>query len=242
MEVVLELVRERRANNPKMGGLKLFYLIHPILEKMDIKLGRDGFFDILRENKMLVKRKRSFTKTTQSFGWINKYKDCYNNIVFTAPNRIWVSDITYLRVGENFMYLFLITDAYSRKIVGWKLAHTMEAKWAIEALEMALKQCKNKKGLVHHSDRGFQYTSKDYTKLLLKKKMLISMGKIGYCYDNAKAERVNGILKDEYLLDSTFKDSQTAKMATKQAINAYNYERPHLSLKMKIPFEIHDVA
>lgn len=239
---MLDLVRERRANNPKMGTRKLFYLISPILEKMEIKLGRDCFFDILRENKMLVKRKRSFIKTTQSFGWINKYKDYYNKKVFTASNKIWVSDITYLRVGENFMYLFLITDAYSRKIVGWKLAQTMEAKWAVETLEMALMQCKSKKGVVHHSDRGFQYTSKEYTSLLLKNKMLISMGQIGYCYDNAKAERVNGILKDEYLLDSTFKDAQTAIQATKQAIKAYNFERPHLSLKMKIPFEVHDAA
>jgi putative transposase len=145
-EIVIELIRERRANNPKMGGKKLFYLIYPTLTKMDIKLGRDGFFDILRANKMLVKRKRSFTRTTQSFGWINKYKDHYNKVVFTAANKIWVSDITYLRVGENFMYLFLITDAYSRKIVGWKLAPSIETKWAVEALEMALKQCKSKKG------------------------------------------------------------------------------------------------
>jgi putative transposase len=241
-EIVLELVRERRTNNPKMGGKKLFYLIHPTLQQMDIKLGRDHLFDILRANKLLVVRKRSYTRTTHSLGWINKYKDHYNKVIFSKPNKAWVSDITYIRVGGKFYYLFLITDAHSRKIVGWNLAPTLETKWGIEALEMAIRQCKVKKGVVHHSDRGFQYTSKEYTKLLGKHKMVVSMGQVGNCYDNAMAERVNGILKDEYLLDSTFKNIQTALSATKQAIKAYNYERPHMSLNMKIPFEIHDAA
>ena len=140
-----------------MGGRKLYCLLEMLVKNIGTGLGRDKFFDLLRCNDLLVKRRRKYVVTTQSLRRFFMYKDHYNGRQWMQPHRAWVSDITYIRAGEGFQYLFLITDAYSRKIVGWKLAGTLETKWAVEALQMALKQCKQKEGLVHHSDRGFQY-------------------------------------------------------------------------------------
>jgi transposase InsO family protein len=225
-----------------MGGRKLYCLLQDAVKNIGGGLGRDKFFDLLRYNDLLVKRRRKYVVTTQSLRRFFMYKDHYNGRQWMQPHRAWVSDITYIRAGGGFQYLFLITDAYSRKIVGWKLAGTLETKWAIEALQMALKQCKHKQGLVHHSDRGFQYCSNEYTGLLKRNKMIPSMGQAGYCYDNAMAERVNGILKDEYFLDSTFRSIKQAQKATAEAISKYNDQRPHWSLNMQIPAQVHKAA
>jgi len=225
-----------------MGGRKLYCLLQEPVKNLSTGLGRDKFFDLLRCNDLLVKRRRKYVVTTQSLRRFFMYKDHYNGRQWMQPHRAWVSDITYIRVGGGFQYLFLITDAYSRKIVGWKLAGTLETKWAVEALQMALKQCKQKQGLVHHSDRGFQYCSNEYTGLLTSNKMIPSMGQAGYCYDNAMAERVNGILKDEYFLDATFRSIKQAHKATAEAIVKYNNQRPHWSLNMQIPAQVHKAA
>ena len=196
-----------RRSNSKMGVKKLYYLLKKDICKIDKSMGRDKFFDLMRHMNLLVKKTRKYVITTQSFGYIYDYKDHYNNVTLTAPHQAWVSDITYIRINDKFKYLYLITDAFSRKIVGWCLENSLEAKWAVKALEMAIKQSPKPNGIVHHSDRGIQYCSKEYTKLLKKEGITISMGKVGYCYDNAMAERVNGILKDEYLLQYFAKKS-----------------------------------
>lgn len=240
--MILEEVREIRREHPRMGGKKLHYVLSEYINGLSEGLGRDKFFDLLRNNDLLVKRRRKYVTTTQSFKRFFQYKDHYNGITWTRPHQAWVSDITYIRVAEGFWYLFLITDAFSRKIVGWQLAPTLETKWALKALQMALEQCSDPTNLVHHSDRGFQYCSNEYTALLHDKKAIPSMGEAGYCYDNAMAERVNGILKDEYLLDSTFKKSDNALTAVKQAIGKYNEKRPHWSLGLQIPAQVHKAA
>lgn len=240
--MILERVRQIRGNHPRMGGKKLHYLLGEYIDGLGIGLGRDKFFDLLRANDLLVKRRRKHVTTTQSFKRFFLYKDHYNGFAWRCPHQAWVSDITYIRIEDGFWYLFLITDAFSRKIIGWQLAPTLETKWALKALRMAVKQCPDTTNVVHHSDRGFQYCSGDYIKLLKEQKAIPSMGEAGYCYDNAMAERVNGILKDEYFLDSTFKTPGMAIAAVKQAILKYNEERPHWSLGLQIPAQVHKAA
>lgn len=237
--LVLDLVREHRAIHPRIGGKKLYKLIGPDLKGMGFKIGRDKLFDLLRSEDLLVKRKKKYAVTTQTFGRFSKYEDHFNGKVLTSVDQAWVSDITYIRVGDSFRYLFLITDAYSRKIVGWCLGNSLESKWAVDALRMALRGCSKSKGLIHHSDRGFQYCSKVYTAVIKKAKMISSMGEAGNCYDNAMAERVNGILKTEYLLDGRFGSEREAFAAVKHAVWAYNEKRPHASLGMEIPGDVH---
>lgn len=239
LDLVLSLVRDQRAVHPRMGGKKLHHILKEEIDKLGLKLGRDKFFDLLGSSGLLVKRKKKYAVTTQSFVRFSQFKDHFNGKKWKASHQAWVCDITYIRVGETFQYLFLITDAWSRKVVGWFLGNTLEAKWAVEALKMALRQCPESKGLVHHSDRGFQYCSKVYTTLLKKAGIVSSMGEAGNCYDNAMAERVNGILKTEYLLDTRFNNLNQAFACVKHAVKSYNEKRPHLSLGMGIPAEIH---
>jgi putative transposase len=236
------MVLDVRRFNPKMGGKKLYKLLNSDIQRIDDGIGRDKFFDILRDEGLLVKRKRKYAVTTQSFKRFYEFSDHFNGKTWARPNQAWVCDITYIRVGDAFMYLFLITDAFSRKIVGWSLSKTLETKGAIKALTMALKQATGIKGITHHSDRGFQYCSREYTDLLKEAGALSSMGQAGNCYDNAMAERVNGILKSEYGLDETFRNAETAYAAVKQAVRCYNEQRPHWSLKLEIPAVVHDTA
>jgi hypothetical protein len=233
------MVRLIRKDNPRMGCKKLYHLLREDMAKLDMSFGRDKFFDLMRHWGLLVKRRRKYVVTTQSFHRYSQYSDHFNGRVWKKPHQAWVSDITYIRVADNFRYLFLITDAYSRKIVGWYLGKTLESGWAIEALKMAVARCPDTKGVIHHSDRGFQYCSKAYTDVLKEAKVISSMGEAGNCYDNAMAERVNGILKNEYLLDGKFKNAQEAFNATRQAIEQYNKVRPHMSLELMRPTEIH---
>lgn len=164
------------------------------------------------------------------------------NKTLTAPNQAFVSDITYLRTRGAFVYLFLITDAFSRKIIGWSLSDSLSIEGAIDALKMALKQCKQTKDIIHHSDRGIQYCSHAYVALLKKHKMMISMTEENHCYENAMAERVNGILKEDFMLDSEFADWSMALKAVKEAIDSYNTRRPHWSLDLCTPEQIHQAA
>lgn len=180
--------------------------------------------------------------TTQSRHRFRVYNNKLAGARIERPHQAWVCDITYMRVTKGFVYLFLITDAFSRKIVGWKLSNSLGIDSAMEALQMALRQCPNAKGLIHHSDRGIQYCSTSYVEKMRSKGIQISMGEAGNCYDNAMAERVNGILKDEYGLEETFADEREALKATKQAIQAYNEQRPHWSLNLQIPSKVHDAA
>ena len=203
--------------------------------KANLKVGRDTLFNVLRKNNMLTLRKRSSARTTNSLHRFYKYKNIIKDVDVTRSNQVWVSDITYIRTVKGFCYLALITDMHSRKIVGYDLSDSLELKGCVRALNKAIYQAKNIKQLIHHSDRGIQYCSNQYTQILKRKKIDISMTEENHCYENAMAERVNGILKDEFYLDQTFDNVAHAKRTAKNAINLYNEIRLHLSLDYKTP-------
>ncbi len=235
----MKLVHQIRAHQPRVGVKKLYDHLYDDLQKIG-KIGRDKLFDILRKNDLLVKRKKSFIRTTNSYHHFHKWTNLIKNETFTQSNMCWVSDITYIRTERRFVYLFLITDLYSRKIVGWDLSESLSIEGGIRALKMALRQRKNKElPLIHHSDRGVQYCSHEYVGMLKKHNISISMTEENHCYENSVAERVNGILKDEFLLDSTFKNKSHAKKACKESIYTYNNIRLHGSLKLKTPNSVH---
>jgi putative transposase len=203
--------------------------------KANLKVGRDTLFNVLRKHNMLTLRKKYSSRTTNSLHRFYKYKNIIKDVEVTRPNQVWASDITYIRTVKGFCYLALITDMYSRKIVGHDLSDSLELNGCVRALQKALYQAKSFKGLIHHSDRGIQYCSNVYTLILKRNKIDISMTEENHCYENALAERVNGILKDEFYLDQTFTNIAHAKRATKNAINLYNKIRLHLSLDFKTP-------
>jgi putative transposase len=232
---VLELVKHERIDLPRGGTIKIYKAIKPALCDLNIKLGRDALFDILRDHNMLIFKKKASCKTTDSYHHFHKYNNLVKNMEVTKPNQVWVSDITYIRTVKGFCYLALITDLYSRKIVGYDISDTLELTGCLRALKMALWQARPAAGLVHHSDRGVQYCSHQYVQELKKKNILISMTEENHCYENAVAERVNGILKDEFYLDQCFFSLDHACKASKSAIEIYNSKRLHLSLGYKTP-------
>lgn len=232
---VIELVKQERKDQPRVGTRKLYESLESSFKANKIKLGRDSLFDILRRNDMLVKRKKSSCKTTNSYHHFHKYGNLIKDLEITAPNQVWVSDITYIRTVKGFCYLALITDLYSRKIVGYDISDSLELAGCLRAFKRALRTARPAVGLVHHSDRGVQYCSHQYVKELKKRKIKISMTEENHCYENAVAERVNGILKDEFYLDQCFFSTSHAKIAAKNAIEIYNSKRLHLSLGYKTP-------
>jgi transposase InsO family protein len=240
--LLVDLVQGIRRKHPRMGGKKVYEWIKGDMGKAGIKMGRDKFFEVLREKGLLVKRKRKYVYTTDSYHYFRVYKNLLKDHPLKKAHQAWVSDITYIRTSRDFMYLFLITDAYSRKIVGWHLSDSLKVEGAVSALKMAIRQCPNTEGVIHHSDRGIQYCCKDYTRLLKESKITISMTEENHCYENAMAERVNGILKQEYGLDETFNNEHLTMRAVKEAIGSYNMERPHWSLKLATPEQIHQAA
>ena len=211
-------------------------------EKQNLKVGRDTLFKVLRENSMLTLRKKYSCRTTNSYHRFYKYNNLIKDMEVTKPNQVWAADITYIRTLNGFCYLALITDMYSRKIVGYDLSDSLELKGCVRALNKAIYQAKNIKELIHHSDRGIQYCSNVYTKILKRKKINISMTEENHCYENALAERVNGILKDEFYLDQTFMNVAHAKRAAKNAIKLYNEIRLHLSLDFKTPNMVYKLS
>ena len=224
------------------GGKKLFKALKTDFAKLGFKLRRDKFFTLLRENDLLIKKRRKQFKTTNSNHWYKRYKNLIKDLEIVKPNQVFVSDITYIRVNDHFLFLSLITDYYSRKIVGYCLSNNLSAQGPIKALKMALKNVKNPKGLIHHSDRGIQYCCNEYTELLSKKGIKISMTEKDHVYENAVAERVNGILKNEFLLGETFSSNEIVFQAVKEAIKLYNEERLHMSLNYKKPAEVYAQA
>ena len=231
----MRIVKKRRKSLPREGVRKLEKSLKNEFTKANLKVGRDTLFDILRKYNMLTLRKKYSCRTTNSLHRFHKYKNIIKDIVVTRPNQVWVSDITYIRTVKGFCYLALITDMHSRKIIGYDLSDSLELSGCVRALNKALYQAKNINGLIHHSDRGIQYCSNVYTQILKRNNISISMTEENHCYENALAERVNGILKDEFYLDQTFTDVAHAKRATKNAINLYNEIRLHLSLNFKTP-------
>lgn len=218
----------------------MFYQLGQQLDQNE-KVGRDKFFDLLRKHNLLVKRRRCYVRTTNSMHRFRVYKNLFKDNAPLRFNECWVADITYLRTQKGFVYLFLLTDAYSRKIVGWSVSESLSIEGGLIALKMALKQRDKRLPLLHHSDRGIQYCSKAYVKLLDKNAVKISMTEENHCYENAMAERVNGILKEEFLLNSTFSSKTMCVESVKQAIYLYNEKRPHWSLNLKTPSEIHRI-
>lgn len=225
-----------------MGGKKLYHLLQADIHAIDASMGRDKFFDLLRQWGLLVQRRRKYAQTTQSRHRFRVYKNRLQEFTAVRPHQCWVCDITYVRVKDGFVYLFLVTDIYSRKIVGWNLNKSLGLEGAFKSLAMAIRQCPRPMGLIHHSDRGLQYCCPSYTDKLKAKGIQISMGEAGNCYDNAMAERVNGILKDEYGLDGTFTHEREALQTVKEGIKAYNEQRPHWSLGLQIPANVHKTA
>jgi len=241
-EILLQLVEKERKQMPRLGGRKLLLRIQPRLPE-ELYLGRDLFFDFLRDNSLLVRKRHNRAKTTYSNHWLRKYPNLVKDYVPERAHQLWVSDITYIETMEGFGYLSLITDAYSRKIVGWELGENLESRHTVKALEIALKQLpKQVRNLYHHSDRGVQYCCDEYVKLLRKNHIQISMTENGDPRENAIAERVNGILKDEWLSKMKLKTRSEARNQLEQIIRVYNEERPHCSLDMMTPHDAHKVA
>ncbi len=244
-DLLLNQVAQLRVNQKKIGTRKIFGILQPFMMEHNISLGRDAFFDLLKDNGLLVrKRRRRKPITTFSNHPFKKYQNLIKGFEPIAPNQLWVSDITYIHLENSFAYLSLITDAYSRKIVGFCLHHDLSAKGTIKALQMALKSIPKRtildNRLVHHSDRGLQYGCIDYVKLLNDNHISISMTQTGDPLENAIAERVNGILKDE-LLEEVHSDFVTAQHNVAIAISTYNHLRPHSSIEMPTPIVAHQL-
>lgn len=232
---VIEMVKSVRSIQPRVGSRKLQKELKDTIESMGFNVGRDKMFSILKDNNMLVKRKKVSFKTTNSYHRFHKYNNLIKDMEITAPNQVWVSDITYIRTVKGFCYLALITDLCSRKIVGYDLSDSLELSGCLRALKKALASKRPTDKLIHHSDRGIQYCSNQYVKQLNKHNIKISMTEENHCYENAVAERVNGILKDEFYLDQCFTNTLNAKKAANCAIDIYNNKRLHLSLNYKTP-------
>ncbi len=238
-DIILTLARAARVDFPRMGANKLRIYLRPKFEAMGISIGRDAFAALLAENRMLVHRPRSKRKTTFSRHRFHKYPNLIRDYTPTAPNRLWVSDITYISVGYGFVYLALITDACSRKIVGWDLSRDLSSAGALRALQMALRTLPEGHSLIHHSDRGVQYCHQAYIKELNKRNILISMTESGDPLENALAERVNGILKTEWLDKRPLRNWSEAQAYVEQIIGLYNSLRPHQSLSYLTPDLVH---
>lgn len=240
--LVLHLVHDERAFHPRIGTRKLFFLIKERCLQNDIKIGRDKLFSILKKNNLLITKTISSPKTTDSRHRLSVYSNLISDITVSRPNEVWVSDITYIRTIEGFMYASIITDSYSRKIIGYYVGDSLETYGCVNALHVALKTIKNGIVPIHHSDRGCQYCSYQYIEILDDNKISISMTEKNHCYENAKAERVNGILKQEYLIGSNFKTKEQAKASFVQAVYLYNNKRPHLKLDYRTPSEVYERA
>lgn len=242
-DFVIEEVLKIRQQHRRMGGRKLYEKMKDYFLEHAIKMGRDALFDLLSSNNLLVKKRKRYTLTTNSKHWMRKYPNLIKDYTPTKPNEIWVSDITYWKIKSKYLYISFITDMYSRKIIGYHVAETLEAIQTIKALEMALKTLQSiPENLTHHSDRGLQYCSSRYVKLLNKYKIKISMTQNGDPLENAIAERINGIIKSEYLFDLTIGSITEAKKILNKVVELYNEQRPHLSINYMTPMQAHELS
>jgi transposase InsO family protein len=240
-ELVIQQVKNIRKNHRSIGTRKLYEMMQPFMLEHSVKMGRDCLFNLLSANKLLIRKRKRKIQTTNSFHWLRKYPNLIREFVPTAPNQLWVSDITYWKLKANPVYISFITDAFSHKIVGYYLAETLEAIESIQALKMALSGLgpESHFHLIHHSDRGSQYCSHAYVKLLQDYKIEISMTESGDPLENAIAERVNGIIKGEYLENYEIDNIEDAKELLKAVVALYNGERPHMSIGNLTPNQIH---
>ena len=240
-EILLDKIGDIRKDHKRLGGRKLFFKLETFMHEHNIKMGRDAFFDLLRDNKLLIKQRKRHHVTTNSNHWMKKYPNLIKDIEPLGPNHVWVSDITYWKTKGGHYYISFITDAYSRKIVGYHVADTMEAIESATALKMAIKTLKiSAEGLIHHSDRGSQYCSSMYVNMLKKEGIKISMTENGDPLENAIAERMNGIIKGEYLFDYLIKTLLNAKEVLKSVVKLYNEDRLHSSIGNAVPSQVHN--
>ena len=239
--IVLELAKQVRSSLKKIGGSKLLHMLGPALHEHNIRMGRDRFFKLLRKHNMLQKRKSRYARTTWSDHVYRKWPNLIENFLPLKAQQLWVSDITYLRTTKSFLYLSLITDNYSHKIVGYHVSQHLQARGCVIALNKAISSLTDytHKTLIHHSDRGIQYCCDQYVSILQSHGIQISMTQSGSPYDNPVAERLNGILKAELGLDVTFESYNAAIAATHSAIDLYNRLRPHMSCDNLTPEKAH---
>ena len=235
---VVELVETIRLKMPKLGGKKLYFMLKEQLNAL--KIGRDRFFDILRANHLLIIPTRSYHITTNSHHRFRKYKNLVLDYIITKPNQVWVADITYIGNRKNPSYLSLITDAYSKKIVGHYVADNLNTESSLMAFKMALKNNRyGTESLIHHSDRGLQYCSNEYQRILEKHHLKCSMTQNSDPYENAVAERINGILKQEFSIDKYDVETKLRRKIVDESIEIYNELRPHFSNHYLTPNQMH---
>jgi putative transposase len=239
-DIILQYVYQIRNQLPRLGTRKLHHKLHPLLAQHGIEVGRDYLFGLLDDHKLLIRQRKRKAFTTNSRHWMRKYDNLVKDMVCTRPEQLWVSDITFIRLGNQWGYLSLITDAYSRQIMGYCLRTDMTTEGCVEALKMALrKRMYPHRSLIHHSDRGSQYCSAQYVQLLTDHRIAISMTQNGDPYENALAERMNGILKGEFNLYSNQQNLAQATQVVAASIDAYNQERPHSSCDFLTPAKAH---
>ena len=234
-EIVLAAVLEIRERQPMLGGRKLHNLLSKKFTGSELAMGRDQLYNLLRERNLLVPRRHNYRRTTQSYHRFRVYTNLIRDLVIDRICQVVVADITYIHTLEGFCYLALLTDACSRKIVGYDLSQSLSIEGSLRALQMALQEAKHTVGLIHHSDRGIQYCSDAYVELLHRHDAQISMTEQDHVFENAKAERVNGILKTEFMLGQKLSSFAVAKELVDESIYIYNHERPHLSLNYQTP-------
>jgi len=240
--LVKELVNAERALQPRLGALKLHFMLREQLLREGVKLGRDLFREVLRRQDLLLEPLPKAPRTTNSAHSLPVFTNLIKDMELSGPNQVWVSDITYIRTRDDFVYLSLITDKYSRKIVGYHLALTLTARDALRALDMALLGLPEGAKPIHHGDRGCQYCSHEYVGCLRRNELMISMTEQDHCAENAMAERVNGTLKNEYFLKNEFRNVAQARRAVDEAVHLYNTRRPHRSLNLLTPEQVHGRA
>lgn len=236
--LIIEQIDRVRKHQPRCGGRKLFIELEAFFKQYNISMGRDKFFDLLKRNKLLVRKTKRNVYTTMSKHYYHRYPNLVKGFTPLKAHELWVADITYIPLKERFAYLFLITDGYSRKIIGFHVSDDMKVSSAVVALKKALSQKPPETIVIHHSDRGIQYCSTDYVNLLLQHNAMISMTDKGDPLENAIAERVNGILKTE-LIRSYYNTIDEASIHISRAITIYNYKRRHSSLNWQIPANVH---
>jgi transposase InsO family protein len=222
-----------------MGSIKLYGLVKYPMICHGIKCGRDRFIRILREEGLLVRKRKNYTRTTQSYHRFYKYPNQIKDVEINRPEQVYVNDITYIKAGGEHSYLALTTDAYSKRIMGYHLSDDMKVTSVAESVKMAIKNSKNPEGIIHHSDRGLQYCHPDYIEMIQQSGMKVSMTTTHDPYENSIAERVNGILKNEYRIGDGYPDKETAKLDISRVIWIYNHLRPHMSCCMLTPDEAH---
>lgn len=232
------LVLQQRVYMPRLGTRKLYKLLETDLRSSGLKIGRDKMFSYLRHLHLLIKPLKSYTKTTHSKHWMHKHPNLIKDFKPQRAEQLWVSDITYMRTSEKTCYISLVTDAYSRKIMGYHLSEDLRTEHMAKALKMAIRNKESDYKTIHHSDRGLQYCSDQYQSILMSNSLLCSMTDGYDCYQNALAERMNGILKMEFLIGK-YPDCNVLRKSLQQSVAIYNNKRPHLSLNYKTPNEVH---